>query len=471
MNKLAVALAADSIVTLRSYRGAKTYNSVNKLFKLSKYRPVGIMVYSNADLMGVPWELIIKLYRDRLGRKSFATLAEYQADFVKFLERHSTLFPETLTEQWIRRTLRDLFKAIKEEAETRVDKLVEEGKTVRKDEVTSLLQGLVSEIESSLSQASVLSNFKHLTDKVWGARYGALVKEVADQVFQTMAQSQPLQQGLRRIARWVVIRDFPNPSYSGIVIAGFGEAEHYPSLTSFVVESIVDGRLRCHSHRSHVISDGNEAAVVPFAQDDMVRVFMEGVDPSYEAFTVGYLSRLVARLPEAITAELGVAKGKEKEALQAKYKALFDGLRQDFETEKRQYRLEHHAFPIIRAVAALPKDELASLAESLVNLTSLKRRISLDLETVGGPIDVAVISKGDGFIWIKRKHYFDAGLNPHFIANYGLQQVTAVDDPGDRLDPPLASPKNRRRKPRASTSSAGRGSKGPQRQSNRSRKG
>ena len=42
----------------------------------------------------------------------------------------------------------------------------------------------------------------------------------------------------------------------------------------------------------------------------------------------------------------------------------------------------------------------------------------MDSETVGGPIDVAVISKGDGFIWIKRKHYFDPKLNPHFMAKY-----------------------------------------------------
>ena len=35
------------------------------------------------------------------------------------------------------------------------------------------------------------------------------------------------------------------------------------------------------------------------------------------------------------------------------------------------------------------------MAESLVNLTSLKRRMSLDEESVGGPIDVAVISNPD----------------------------------------------------------------------------
>jgi hypothetical protein len=42
----------------------------------------------------------------------------------------------------------------------------------------------------------------------------------------------------------------------------------------------------------------------------------------------------------------------------------------------------------------------------------------MESETVGGPVDVALISKGDGFIWIKRKHYFKAELNPQFFANY-----------------------------------------------------
>jgi hypothetical protein len=74
--------------------------------------------------------------------------------------------------------------------------------------------------------------------------------------------------------------------------------------------------------------------------------------------------------------------------------------------------------PILNTIGVLPLDELASMAESLVNLTSFKQRVSLEAETVGGPIDVAVISKGDGFIWIKRTRYFDSERNPHFFKNY-----------------------------------------------------
>ena len=83
-----------------------------------------------------------------------------------------------------------------------------------------------------------------------------------------------------------------------------------------------------------------------------------------------------------------------------------------------QYRRDVHVNPVLDTVASLSKDDLAAMAESFVHLTSLKRKVSPDAETVGGPIDVAVISKGDGFVWIKRKHYFDPALNPHFVANY-----------------------------------------------------
>lgn len=31
---------------------------------------------------------------------------------------------------------------------------------------------------------------------------------------------------------------------------------------------------------------------------------------------------------------------------------------------------------------------------------------------------VAVISKGDGFVWINRKHYFKPELNAPFFSNY-----------------------------------------------------
>ena len=83
----------------------------------------------------------------------------------------------------------------------------------------------------------------------------------------------------------------------------------------------------------------------------------------------------------------------------------------------QEITIEKHISPVLNAVGSLSKEDLAELAESLINLTYLKRRISFqeEEESVGGPIDVAIITKGDGFIWVKRKHYFNLEKNIQII--------------------------------------------------------
>ena len=63
--------------------------------------------------------------------------------------------------------------------------------------------------------------------------------------------------------------------------------------------------------------------------------------------------------------------------------------------------------PIFESVKLIALPEMAFLAESLVNLTTLKRTFALDgkQQTVGGPTDVAILSKPNGFVWIKQKHF------------------------------------------------------------------
>lgn len=107
---------------------------------------------------------------------------------------------------------------------------------------------------------------------------------------------------------------------------------------------------------------------------------------------------------------------------------------EDYQRELSDYRQERYISPVMRVVRVLPKDELAAMAESLINLTSFKRRVSMEEETVGGPIDVAVISKGDGFIWIKRKHYFESELNPQFLTNYYKEDDTNGTEADTKTD-------------------------------------
>ena len=156
------------------------------------------------------------------------------------------------------------------------------------------------------------------------------------------------------------------------------------------------------------------------AQSEMVSLFMNGIDNEYATFISSFVSHsFLARYPELVLKlfEKRITKRNRNRALkqlQSIGEKLVSALGKGIEG----YTREMHSHPIVEIVAHLPKEELAAMAEALVNLTSFKRHVTGQAETVGGPIDVAVISRGDGLIWIKRKHYFEPGLNPHFLSNY-----------------------------------------------------
>lgn len=142
MNKEAIALASDSAVTMIGESDQKIFTSANKLFALSKYHHIGIMVYGSAIFMGVPWETIIKIYRNSLGKKKFDTLKEYASNFIEFLDNGNPLFPNSVQEEYLRGSIYAYFKFIKDEIAEKVHSEISE-----RDEIThEAIEKIISEI-------------------------------------------------------------------------------------------------------------------------------------------------------------------------------------------------------------------------------------------------------------------------------------------------------------------------------------
>jgi hypothetical protein len=193
----------------------------------------------------------------------------------------------------------------------------------------------------------------------------------------------------------------------------------FPRLYSLSVEGVAADRLKRGDERDANITFQNPAAIVPFAQSEMVAIFMEGVEPTYEAAVEQDISEILDEYPEIILDHIPKLGQQAKSELKKRFRKVSADRFEKCRQKLRDYRRTKYVDPVISVVAMPPKDEMAAMAEWLVNLTSFRMRVSLGAEeTVAGPIDVAVISKGDGFIWIKRKHYFRAELNPQFFSNY-----------------------------------------------------
>lgn len=61
---------------------------------------------------------------------------------------------------------------------------------------------------------------------------------------------------------------------------------------------------------------------------------------------------------------------------------------------------------------AMPIQDAIELAEFLANVAVQVVRFAPGAPSVGGPIDIAAITKHEGFKWVQRKHYFKRRLNP-----------------------------------------------------------
>lgn len=421
LNRNAVALAADSAVTLQLPEGPKVYLT-NKLFMLSKYRPVGVMIYGAADFMGVPWDTIIKQYRVRLGTRGFPRVQDYADDFLKFIEKQKSFFPEQrqrrscdeLTKIWMHR--------LKARLQGDVEKAIKTSGPIAEEAVRQKFRQIVKEDVAHLRKHKPLPRFAKFKVSTLLGKYRAVIRKAIKETIQNLAGAVSMN-SLQRGAALAILRDLYWYGETGVVIAGFGETEFCPSLCCHKLDSIIAGRLRVLEDvgkRERINNIETSAAIIPFAQSEMVSLFMNGIDDDCSDFLRAFARKsFMTGYPDAISKSLAkYLSGPQKDKVLKQVRRIGNQLSDRLDSIAHGYAKLMHSDPIIQIVNVLPKQELAAMAEALVNLTSFKRHVARQVESVGGPIDVAVISRGDGFIWVKRKHYFSKELNPHFLANY-----------------------------------------------------
>lgn len=431
MNKVAVAMAADSAVTVSR---EKVFNSASKVFALSREHPVGIMVHGQAEFMGVPWETLVKLYREEHGPLRRDTLQDYAEAFIQYLRDHPQLFPEEQQSAYVRGRVEALLKIIShmviESGNKELQDRAAAGEELSQDDH---LEAFRRHAEEVITEHYEL--FQGLEDVTVGpeetdgirARYDGPITELVLEYFGPLGISGEVVAVLKACAVEAIKRPVVPGcpwGWSGVVVVGFGEQDIFPRLRALSVWGMAADHLLCSpfAHEDADIGFDNPATIIPFAQRDMIHTFMEGVDPGYQEFVEKALFATLDGFLDGVIAALADVIGGDTDAVRAALVEARDRELQDLLERLHEYRQEKQVWPVIEVVGSLPKSELAELAEALVSLTSLKRRVTDVQETVGGPVDVAVISKGDGLVWVKRKHYFPGELNPAFLARYAERE-------------------------------------------------
>ena len=368
MTPSAVAMAADSVVTVN---GNKTYEGVNKLFMLSNNPPMGIMTYNNANFLTFPMETIIKDFRDKISDKKFDTIYDFKKEFNDYLN----------------------------------------GVCNGKDAVTSY--SIVDKFNSFIKQLNQdldeIPNFiKHIgeeTINIDNEKYEKLLfeneefKRIYDSKIQDVIRNIKCEEDIDLVVLFkrLFIKRFVLDGFTGIVIAGFNRENLFPSYVHFKI-IVLDGFKFIFDDCEKDCVGGETAVILkPFAQINAITNFLNGIDVSTNYLIASYFKKVIDdysnNIEELIKANRKI-NGKDEQVVLSDLEYLKQNnerIVSDFvgfiDTLK-----DKNSEPILKSIMSLPKDELANLSESLI-----------------------IITKGDGFVWTKRKHYFKDSLNPQFF--------------------------------------------------------
>ncbi len=335
------------------------------------------------------------------------TYRNTQSDFFDFITSNSLIFPHDVQEkQFVRLCDRGAANVV---VPVTMDKDYEAADPASK---ASKVTDAITARENALTTMGLIprATQKDIDDAI--TKHGALVAADfrADKFYKHHVPDSEIERLAKLAIAGVFRTDFPGRDSTGLAFAGYGENEYFPRLQQYRCHGLILGKAYFELEHEITIDHSNAADVLALAQSNMIDTFVMGASfPTMmktHSIFVDRLNDLENALKKqnliAATANLDAIKTEAEDA---------------FRREVAAYYYHEHRYPLSRVIASLPINELSELAETLVYIESLKERVTTPDESVSGPIDVAVISKHDGFVWIKRKHYFKPELNHRYFLN------------------------------------------------------
>lgn len=422
LNAWGIGLASDSAVS----SGQRVSNGSEKIFPLPAPHKVAILTSANAMIMGFPWESVFSAWTETL-QKPLSSVEAYWLSFESWL-RNAISSPTTMTdaefdylERIIYSNLRSEFidevwhPTLKPFLENRLstdDFEITRGNEPWDAEFKSRISALVTEEcsnevfaniaamrERRVTHHSQATGINFGQSRVWIERYLEEYQlRLGSTFFEDLLADFPAIAGIEEqlIELMVSYLCFPDwDTSTTLCLVGFGETELLPSALQVEILGFVGGVRLGDSHtasapisRSLHLFYGQRDALdsLVLGQDSII---MDATERQKEALSAFRMS-----MPES-----------DDETI-VHLKEVFDNTiaKSDLANEVLNVGKETRQKPFERALQMSPVRDLAEFASTLVGVQSARAVFSQDNPTVGGPIDVATITRHEGFNWIRHKN-------------------------------------------------------------------
>lgn len=418
LNRRGVAIAADSAVTRNRINEEKVTKNGNKMLRISNTVPISVMITGNGCFLGNPWDVVIRCYRRERGHISHPTVEACLHDLFDYISSNEQLWSSTAIEHMITNVLDDIFWETEKSVGVNVDRhLKSRSYTLSRTFIHTFLKLLKKQCRAELAKGVcpqfdgyTIESFRAVIQpifKVWiaGKTNGNKTRPPYPKEFLSEIKGSLEQMLFAKLTtRTEIVYNVDQIYSSTLVFTGYGTEQEYPSLVAVRVCGGFDNRVNYHIRKEDIVCISNEKpiAICPFAQTDISTAIISGLHKNSSI-------NISTRLKRSLTHWDSVLFGDEDE-LDSEFTALLSEIKIDDLQRKvcnaitRQQKKNQQVWE--NQLKNCDVKTMAALAESMIDLTGFHRILTFQQEGVGGPVDVAVITKNDGFTWLSRKSWY-----------------------------------------------------------------
>lgn len=387
LNNQRVVLASN----MRSSNGEGPFRGA-QIFPLTESGPAALMIFGHLNLLGVSWEVIIAEYRRTLEGKKLETLIDTTADFIHFVQQ-SHLFGQPEQEAHVEKEMALWFQRIHDLAE-------------KDREVGGAGSEIIREWHDIWESAPYASSFTEGHRSAIAAKYAGLLDSKIEEAFQEPLTPEERSQ-LARIGANVLVKvseRFDGFSPSRLIFAGYGSRELVPSVETIYVNGLLENFLICSREERYCrkVDHIGPGLMLSFGRDNEILGFTQDIHREYEQMVDEDLPDIVLFSAKIALGRFDSLDNKERKQIGEQLSDLvMEQMKDQFE-ELAELKLLHRSVPLTFAIAMMGQAEMAEFAQFLVELPIWKARLLGGSPVVGESINVAVVSKTDGFTWAKR---------------------------------------------------------------------
>jgi hypothetical protein len=390
LNPYGIALASDSAVTVAGAYVARSYNSADKIFPVVGV-PVAVLHSGSASLFGVPWQVLIRQWAHSRGERQAPAVEDYAHEFTSWLSRQQTLVSPTAEADFFHWVVRDYLLALRRRIQSELEAKGLDA-TANRTPAREIATVVDEVMHQGVAQLERLDDFDGLSPQKaaqWCDAMRDRLSRDIEWVFDDVPFTDVGVELSHRAAGLLVHKTEAFETDAVLTFAGYGEDEFFPGLYKITLSGSVAGVVRGYDESRVAISSGNQVTITPLGITDAIHSFLRGSSPQYGVAAHESLEAF----KEGVSAFVTDAEMLEKTANEA-----HEQLIRSLETVE----WEEFVHPTLDVVETLPMAEMVRLADALVGLATL-RQVVRGGSSVGGPVDLARVTRDSGFEWVRKK--------------------------------------------------------------------